>query len=62
MVVYSLYDVSTPVSEILSPDQLEDFIAPYGAEFRSEMDQMIDLEESKGRKMNQPALLPMVSN
>ena len=54
----------TPVhrfSELRSPDQWEDFIAPYGLEFRSEMEQRIDLEEREDRKINQPALLSMMS-
>jgi hypothetical protein len=49
-------------AELLSPDQWEDFIAHYGAEFRLEMEQRVDLEERKDRKMNQPTLLPMISN
>ena len=49
-------------AELLSPDQWDGFIAHYGAEFRSEMEKMIDLEERMDRKMNQPILLPMVSN
>ncbi|MHB1606043.1 MAG: hypothetical protein ACYCTV_06590, partial [Leptospirales bacterium] len=49
-------------AELLSPDQWDGFIAPYGAEFRSEIEQMTDLEERKDRKMNQPTLLPMISN
>lgn len=48
-------------AELLSPDQWEGFIAPYGAEFRPEMEQMIDLEERKDRKLNQLALLSMIS-
>jgi len=44
-------------AELLSLDQWEDFIAHYGAEFRSEMEQRVDLEERKDRKMNQPTLI-----
>jgi hypothetical protein len=47
--------------ELRSPDQWEGFIAPYGAEFRSEMEQRVDLEERKDRKLNKPALLSMMS-
>ena len=47
--------------ELRAPDQWEGFIAPYGAEFRSEMEQRVDLEELEDRKLNQPALLSMMS-
>jgi adenine-specific DNA-methyltransferase len=48
-------------AELRAPDQWEDFIALYGAEFRSEMGQRVDLEERKDRELNQPALLSMMS-
>ena len=54
----------TPVhrfAELRSPDQWEDFIASYGSEFRLEMEQRINLEEREDRKINQPALLSMMS-
>jgi adenine-specific DNA-methyltransferase len=49
-------------TELRASDQWEGFIAHYGAEFRLEMEQMIDLEERKDRKMNQTTLLPLASN
>ena len=48
-------------AELRSPDQWDVFIAPYGAEFRSEMEQRIDLEERKDRTLKQTVLLPMMS-
>jgi hypothetical protein len=36
-------------------------LAPYGLEFRSEMEQRIDLEEREDRKINQTALLSIMS-
>jgi adenine-specific DNA-methyltransferase len=47
-------------AELRAPEQWEDFIAPYGAEFWSKMEQSIDLEERKDRKINQPTVLPLV--
>lgn len=49
-------------TELRAPDQWEGFIAPYGAEFRLEMEQRVDLEERKDRKINHPTLLPLASN
>ena len=47
-------------AELCAPDQWDGFIAPYGAEFRSEMEQLVDLEDRMDRKLNQPALLSMM--
>jgi len=49
-------------AELLAQDQWEGFIAPYGAEFRLEMEQRVDLEEPKDRKLTQPTVLPLVSH
>ena len=48
-------------AELCAPDQWDGFIAPYGAEFRSEMEQMVNLEDRMDRNLNQPALLSMMS-
>lgn len=48
-------------AELRAPDQWAGFIAPYGAKFRSEMEQRVDLEERKDRKLDRPALLSMMS-
>ena len=47
-------------AELRAPDQWAGFIAPYGAKFRLELEQRVDLEERKDRKLTQPALLSMM--